>query len=104
MIFQMKMNRTTFHYHDENDVYLFGILSIPILLNMLCVLFLRKVSLPKTKTGIISAIVNRCPDWENIRKTGERRVEAIQSALIKLGEFVFKSMLQEDFKEVFSKV
>ena len=43
----------------------YGMLCIPFLLNMICCFFQSEdVSLPKTKTGIISAVVKRCPDWE----------------------------------------
>ena len=59
-------------FDDFND---FGILCVPILLHMICVLFMRKVSLPKTRTGIISAIVERCPNWEEIRKSGKKQVK-----------------------------
>ncbi len=45
-----------------------GIMQVPIMLHMLCVLFQRKVSFPKTRTGIISAIAKRCPDWESQAK------------------------------------
>ena len=82
----------------------FGILCIPILLHMICVLFITKVSLPKTKTGIISAIVKRCPDWDEIRKTGQKKVKAAEDALVKLGEFVLGKLLQGDKSQVFQKV
>ena len=88
-------------YDDDTE---FRILTIPILLHVLCALFLRKVSLPKTKTEIISAIVERCPDWEEIRKTGQKKVKAVQSALLKLGEFVLKCLRQENFEQLFDKV
>ena len=47
-----------------------SIMTIPILLHMICVLFMCNMSLPKTKTGIIQAIVNRCLDREAIRAKG----------------------------------
>ena len=37
---------------DQVDTAYFGILSIPILLHMVCFLFMRKVSLPKTKKQV----------------------------------------------------
>ena len=74
--------------------YDYGILCVPILLHMICVLFLRNVSLPETRTGIISAIVERCPDWEEIRKTGQKRVKAVEEALVKLGKFVLKKTIR----------
>ena len=87
-----------------DDFYDFGILCIPILLHMICVLYLRKVSLPQTRTGIMSAIVGRCPDWEEIRKTGQTRVKAIENALTKLSEFVLHKILEEDATQMFNKV
>ena len=84
--------------------YNFGILSIPFLLHMVCVLYLRKVSLPRTRTGIISAIVERCPDWEEIRKTGHKRVKAVEDALTHLGQYMFHKLLKGDRKNSFLKV
>ncbi len=46
------------HYGDID----YGIMQVPIMLHMICVLFQTKASLPKTKTGILSAIAERCPD------------------------------------------
>ncbi len=68
----------------------YGIMQVPIFLHMICVLFERKVSIPRTRTGIISAIVERCPDWEEIRKSemktdGEWHT-ALKTYLIQLGE------------------
>ena len=93
-------------YDDSmlDDFYDFGILCIPILLHMICVLYLRKVSLPLTRTGIMSAIVERCPDWEEIRKTGQTRVKAIEKALTKLSDFVLHKILAEDATQMFDKV
>ena len=82
----------------------YGILCIPFLLNMICFLFMRKVSLPRTRTGIISAIVERCPDWEEIRKTGQRGARVTERALVKLGEFVLKRLQQSNFHQYFHKV
>ena len=89
---------------NQDDLYDFGILCIPLLLHMICVLYLRKVSLPRTRTGIISAIVERCPDWEEIRKTGQKRVKAVEEALVRLGQYVLKRLLDGDKSQVFKKV
>ena len=45
----------------------YGILTIPIILSMICVLFKCNQTLPSTITGIIQAIVDRCIDREAIR-------------------------------------
>ena len=84
--------------------YNFGILSIPFLLHMVCVLYLRKVSLPRTRTGIISAIVERGPDWEEIRKTGHKRVKAVEDALTHLDQYMFHKLLKGDRKNSFLNV
>ena len=82
----------------------YGILCVPFLLNMICVLFLRNISLPRTKTGIISAIVERCPGWEEIRKTGEKGLKNVEKTIQKLGKFVLEQLMKEDFNQQFSKV
>ena len=84
--------------------YNYGILCIPFLLHMICVLYLRKVSIPKTRTGIISAIVERCPDWEEIRKTGKKRVKEVEEALVQLGECMLEKLLRGDRRNSFQKV
>ena len=86
----------------EQDDY--GILCIPFLLNMICELFMRNISLPKTKTGIISAIVDRCPGWEEIRKSGEKGLKNVADTIQKLGKFVLDRLLKGDFHQQFSKV
>ena len=82
----------------------YGMLCIPFLLNMICELFINKVSLPKTKTGIISAIVERCPGWEEIRKTGQKGIKNVEKTIQKLGKFVLEQLLKEDFNQQFAKV
>ncbi len=85
----------------------YGILQVPILLHMICVLYQRKVSLPKTMTGVVSAIVERCPDWEEIRRSGkktdaEMRV-LIDDALVKLGRLCWERLRQEDKDLIFTQ-
>ena len=65
---------------------------------------MRNISLPKTKTGIISAIVDRCPRWEEIRKTGEKGLKNVEKTIQKLGKFVLDRLLKEDFHQQFAKV
>ena len=94
-----------FDFKDEDeDFEEFGILRIPILLHMICVLFIRKESLPKTRTGVLSAIVDRCENWESIRNTGGKGIKSIESPLLKLGKFVFKRLQQDDSVQTFEKV
>ena len=82
----------------------FGILHTPILLHMTCVLFIRKESLPKTRSGVISAIVDRCENWESIRNTGEKQMRTIKSPLLKLGKFVLKNLQEDASVQFFDKV
>ena len=81
-----------------------GLMHVPILLHMICVLFLRKVSLPETRTGIMSAIVQRCPDWEEVRKSGKKRTTSLERALIKLGELIMKRRLKGNDDQTFTQV
>ncbi len=92
--------------HGGNVDY--GIMQIPIFLHMICVLYQRKVSLPRTRTGIISAIVGRCPDWEEIRKSGMKtRKEwkaAFETALNVLGKVAWQRLREGNKDLVFQKV
>ncbi len=88
-------------WHDH-----FGILCVPLLLHMICVLFTREVSLPRTRHEIISAIAERCPDWQEIRTTGKRTKKELEDALVKLGKFVFEKLVKhksEPFQRVRNK-
>ena len=51
----------------------FSLLKIPILLHMICVLFICKLTLPNTRTGILQAIVDKCIDREAIKVKGKRQ-------------------------------
>lgn len=86
----------------------FGIMQVPIFLHMICVLFQRKNPFPATKTGIISAIVKRCPDWEEVRKSGKKTDDewkaALDTALLKLGKFAWQQLLKGDKRLMFTKV
>ena len=83
-------------------------MQIPILLHMICVLFQRKVSLPKTRTGIISAIADRCSDWEEIRKSGMKTKKkwkaTLEVALVKLGKLAWHRLREANKDLVFTKV
>ena len=90
--------------YDEGGLD-YGLLCVPFLLNMICCLFVsERGSLPRTKTGIISAIVERCPDWEEIRKRGQKGVKDVHSALLRLGKLVWDKMQKENFNQTFNRV
>ena len=85
-------------FHD------YGILHIPIFLEMICFLFLKGVLVLKGKTAILSEVVERCPDWESIRKTGKKHVKSANDAILKLGRLALKGLQQKQFKQIFTKV
>ena len=66
--------------------------------------FKLNVSVLKGKVAVLSAIVDRCPDWEAIRKTGKKRMKDAKDDIIKLGKLALDGLLQEPPKRVFSKV
>ncbi len=92
----------------KNEKINYGILQIPILLHMICVLFQTKVSLPNTMTGIYQAITERCADWEQLKqsgtKTDEEMKKALEAALVKLGELCWQQLKERNKDLVFSKV
>ena len=81
-----------------------GIMTIPILLHMICVLFMCNMSLPKTKTGIIQAIVNRCVDREAIRAKGQKAIDSANQALYNLGKLAWQGLKEAGKKLFFDKV
>ena len=81
----------------QNDI-----LKIPILLCMICFLFLSQEALPDTKAGIYDAIVERIINREAVRTKKNRNPEKEQQALIQLGKLAWKG-LQED-RLIFEKV
>ena len=82
----------------------FALLRIPILLHMTCVLFLRKVSLPDTRTGILAAIVERCIDWNEIRETGQKTARDTEEIIVKLGKLAMKGLQRDHLQQTFTKV
>ena len=108
-LLRMAEDRTVIRreYDEETDGFKGGdyeILRIPILLHMICVLFLRRVSLPKSKTGILSAIVERCANWETIRKTGKKAGDVLEKAIFKLGKLAMEGLMREELQQSFDKV
>ena len=81
-----------------------GILSIPNLLHMICILSLNRISLPRSKTGIFSAIVERCPHWDEIRKTGQKTLRHFTTTVLKLGELAMEGLQREHFQQTFTTV
>ena len=71
---------------------------------MICVLYSRKGSLPKTKTGIPDAIVDRCLDWDAIRKSGKKRMTSVKDAVVRVGKLAMEGLQRDQFQQTFSKV
>ena len=88
----------------NSSMFDYGILHIPIFLNMICVLFRRNISILKGKIAVLSAIVERCPDWEAIRKSGKKRMNDAKHIIVKLGKLSLDGLLQEQPKLSFTKV
>ena len=89
----------------NSSMFDYGILHIPIFLNMICVLFKCNISILKGKIAVLSAIVERCPDWEAIRKSGKKRMnDATKDVIVKLGKLSLDGLLQEQPKLSFTKV
>ena len=78
----------------------YGILYIPILLHMICVLFLHTQALPNSRTKILSAIVERCSHWEGIREAGKKKLKDMTESLVRLGQFVLGRMHAQIFEKV----
>ena len=91
-----------FSYGQGQFDFNFSLLTIPFLLNMVCVLFSSSMTLPKTTTGVIDAMVNRCMDRESIRAKGQKAVDGARSALYTLGKLAWEGLVQGKF--VFEKV
>ena len=86
------------------DVTYLKFLRQPFLLHMVCVLYCRHSSLPKTKTGIFDVVENRCIDWDAIRRQGRKNVEKMSETLVKLGKLTTKALLEKQPRQTFSKV
>ncbi len=69
------------------------LLHIPILLQMVCILFQTSESLPDTKTGIIKAIVERCIKNDNVRNGHKTiKLEDMTGFLDKLGRISWDTL------------
>lgn len=81
----------------------YGILYIPIFLEMICFMFQKGILVLKGKTAILSEVVARCPDWESIRNNGKKRVKSANDAILKLGRLALKGLQQKHVKQKFTK-
>ena len=73
-------------------IYDFSFLMIPLLLNMIISLFVSKMTLPRTKTGIIDSVVNKIIDREAIRAKGQKALASANTALLKIGKLAWQGL------------
>ena len=82
----------------------YGVLTKPILLSMICVLFKCNQTLSNTITGIIQAIVDRCINREAIRAKGQKSVDKAKRALYNLGKLAWQGLNEPGKKLIFEEV
>ena len=87
---------------DGKGGYNVGFLMIPLLLNMICSLFLSKMTLPRTKTGILDSVVNKIIDREAIRAKGQKALATANTALLQIGKLAWQGLTSGKF--IFQKV
>ena len=87
-------------------IYEFGFLMVPLLLNMVCSIFMSKMTLPRTITGIIDSVVNKIIDREAIRAKGQRALESANKALLKICKLAWQGLTSGTtiFQKVFSSL
>ena len=81
-----------------------GILTVPIFLHIICILFLSHKPLPGTITGLLKAIVEKCIDREAIRARGQKAVDGAKRALFNLGKLAWQGLCEPEKKLVFTRV
>ena len=92
-------------YKSTNYVYYAEILKIPLILSMLCTLFVSNVkTLAGTKGKVMQNIVDRCIDKEAIKVTGQKAVGNAKQALFKLGKLAWKGLTEPGKRLLFEKV
>ena len=85
----------------SKEVGIYGLLRIPIILLMVCVLYNKEQSLPDTKTGIVWAIIKMCMDRSTVKHLGKKSadIEDIDEMLFILGELSWLAS-QRDTKQL----
>ena len=81
-----------------------SILTVPILLHMICILFLSKRILPNSVLGIIQAIVDRCMEREVIRVKGKKAEQRADQALARLGKLAWIGLNEPGKRLIFERV
>ncbi len=76
------------------------ILYIPIILQMVCVLYLNSETLPMSRTGLVRAIVERCIQYSSLRKQqGKVDFDDADDILFHLGRIAWET-LQNDIRQL----
>ena len=80
-----------------------SLLAVPILLKMICTLFVCRKTLPKTRTDILREIVDRCINREAIRDKGQETLETAMRSLQNLGKLAWNGLRRHkySFEKVF---
>ena len=81
-----------------------GILTVPIFLHIICILFLSHEPLPRTKTGLLKAMVDKCIDREAIRIRGQKAEDSTKRTLYNLGKLAWQGLNEPTKKLVFTRV
>ena len=79
-----------------------GFLHIPIFLNMICVIFKSKLTLPRTKTEIMDCMIKRYMTREANRSGRTLGSDSGRDGLVKLGKLAWQGLMDRQF--IFSKV
>ena len=82
----------------------YGILHIPIFLQMVCFLFKKGASVLRGKVAVLSAIIERCVNRESIRKTGTTPMKDVKQSLSNLGQLALHGLMADNFQQSFRKV
>ena len=84
------------------DIY--TLMQVPILLQMTCVIFQGRDSLPETKAGIIGGIVHRSIDRSALKKSRKKIDFKVNVMLEKLGKAAWESLRSDTQQLIMSRV
>ena len=88
------------------EVGIYGLLHVPILLLMVCVLYYSTMQLPSSQTQLIWQILQMCMDRSAIKYFGmkAKHLVGLEHLLYKLGELSLRTMRRERRQLLLSKV
>ena len=98
-------NKLYFENKDASYVNYAEILKIPLILSMLCTLFVSNFkTLAGTKGKVMQNIVDRCIDREAIKVKGQKAAGNAKQAFFKLGKLAWKGLTEPGKRLLFEKV